>query len=266
MEKQIIDGIAFWCYNAEKSGIPTLMIHGHGGDHRGLEVLAKNMDTTVYLPDLPGFGESDNIGEYSLRKISDRLGQLVGSLNLKEYNLVGHSLGSAIVLQLAAENKAVKSLTLINPLPEFHSTIEKILLKLHNATEKIPEPYAHRLVHAHIYNLATFLVHSRQRMDSNHRKNYLQQQADAKYSVQAWRESGMAIYKANQLMMAGRIEVPTLIMHGDLDGMTTLTSIGNFAGKFKQARVARCKNGGHLLPIEQTEWAASQINNFLDKI
>jgi|GEM_PF-4862997 len=244
---------------------PILMIHGHGGDHRGLEALARELNRYIVIPDLPGFGESEEIENHSIENYVKSLKALVTNLELSSYVAVGHSLGSAVALSLARSDSRMDLLVLINPVPEFSDTLRSLVQKVNAVGNKIPTKYADALVKAHLYNLATFLMHSRKRTDPRQAKKYLTEQKQAKYSFKTWSESGDSIYRLNQMEIAKQITIPTLVMHADSDTLTSLEDIRTYTGLFADASLAHVAKAGHFLPLEQPTTTANIINIFLDK-
>lgn len=247
------------------SQVPVLMIHGHGGDHRGLMELAGLLDCEVYVPDLPGFGESKELTEHTMANYTLALKQFVTDLGLKEYYLVGHSLGSAIALTLAANDKRVKKLVLLNAIPEFSKIIRSIMLLLQSAAAKIPEQYSERLIHAHLYNLSTFLINARKRTSLQYTKDYLKHQSEAQYSLKAWRETGEAIYSLDQMTLAEHTACPTLLVHGDKDTLASVKSLEKFEAQFPHASLVRLAKSGHFMHLEHPQRVADEINKFLTK-
>lgn len=239
------------------------MVHGHGGDHRGLIKLAKLMKAPVYVPDLPGFGKSETLELHSMENYTKALLQLFNHLGINKYNLVGHSLGSAIALVIASQDIGVQKLVLINAVPTFRTVIKHLLNTVHSVSEKIPENLAHRLIHAGLYNIATFLLHSSKRKDIKLAKQYINGQAQVSYSVRAWREAGEAIYNLDQMQIAKKIKVPTLLIHGQRDKMVAINSMRQFQAQFKNAVLCDLKNSSHFIPLEQPDQSAEIINNFL---
>jgi len=85
-------------------GDPLLVIHG-GGDgarawRKNIEELAEKY--TVYVPDLPGYGRSQAIeGDYYIPELVEFVDKFTRSLGLKDFYLMGHSLGGGIALQYA---------------------------------------------------------------------------------------------------------------------------------------------------------------------
>ena len=108
--KVTISGIRVHYYVlGPENGRPLVLVHGLGGrseDWRNLApILAKN-GFRVYLPDLPGFGQSERPIDFSY-SIPDQAAVVVGFLDamgLKQADLGGWSMGGWIVQRLAAEN------------------------------------------------------------------------------------------------------------------------------------------------------------------
>ena len=261
-------GIVYFVYQPKPAPaepfLPLLMIHGHGGDHRGMEFLAQALGITVIIPDLPGFGESKELTEkHTIERYVKSLQQLATHLEFGQYNVAGHSLGSAIALALAAEDKRVSKLVLLNPVPQFMAYIQYLLVKLNGLGNKIPPKYADALVKARLYNLTTFLLHSRKRADVTYAKQYLLNQKTARYSFKTWSESGESIYGLDQMALATSVSQSTLIVHGDKDSITTLASIEQFVAAFKTATLLRIAHAGHFLPLEHPADIAPQLLDFL---
>ena len=95
----------------------AVLLHGFGGDLNNWlfnqSVLAEKR--TVYAFDLPGHGSSTKrIGDSSLESIAEALYQAIRTLQVDGADWVGHSMGGALVLQIAnAHPDCVNSMTLI---------------------------------------------------------------------------------------------------------------------------------------------------------
>ncbi len=90
------------------SGPPVVLIHGLGGHAEDWQNLAPYLIRSgyrVYLPDLPGYGQSEKPSGFSY-SVPDEAGVVVGfldALGLKRVDLGGWSMGGWIVQRLAAE-------------------------------------------------------------------------------------------------------------------------------------------------------------------
>lgn len=131
----LVDGLE-WKYTEKKGKTETILaIHGFGGDKDHWTRFSRHLseDFHVIAPDLPGFGESDKPEglNYTQEAQADRLSQFTESLGLKEFHIIGNSMGGGIAGIFAAKfPKKVKSLILFDnagiksPTPSEMQTIE----------------------------------------------------------------------------------------------------------------------------------------------
>lgn len=101
-------------------GTPVLLLHGFGGDLNSwlFNRPALASGRKVIALDLPGHGGSDkNVGEGTIEEIAAILAGAIEALGLGRFHLVGHSLGGAIAVNLAATKlrDSVVSLALVAP-------------------------------------------------------------------------------------------------------------------------------------------------------
>src|SRR4029077_14432827 len=99
-------------------GPAVLFLHGFGGDLNSWMFNQPQlaMGRTSFAFDLPGHGDSDkNLNDGALEALSATAAGVMDSLGIDSAHLVGHSLGGAIALRLAADHPGrVLSLTLIS--------------------------------------------------------------------------------------------------------------------------------------------------------
>lgn len=110
----------YWFYpaSAKKSQGSVIFIHGYRGNHHGLEAIAGAIThLDVYIPDLPGFGESEAfVAAHSIEHYALWTAGFIKSLRLKQKpHLLGHSFGSIVVSCYAAGHAEIASLILENP-------------------------------------------------------------------------------------------------------------------------------------------------------
>lgn len=83
--------------------------------------------------DLPGFGSSESINNVTLNKISKTIEILLNNLKIKNYNLVGHSLGGAVTLVHADKNQdKINKIVLISPFISFKQFSKSIFFIIRN--------------------------------------------------------------------------------------------------------------------------------------
>ncbi len=102
------------------SGPVVVLVHGLGGrsdDWVNLIPYLRQAGYRVYLPDLPGFGQSEQPAafSYSVRDQAAVVVAFLDAMNLKQVDLGGWSMGGWIVQRVAAEHpRRVRSLMLFD--------------------------------------------------------------------------------------------------------------------------------------------------------
>lgn len=101
----------------DNPGLPVVLLHGFqaGADlwfpHTFPAIAAKYH---VYALDLPGFGYSGQLSEYSAEAYGRFMNSFLDKLGLTEIQLVGHSMGGQVALATVAQNSdRIKRLMLI---------------------------------------------------------------------------------------------------------------------------------------------------------
>jgi pyruvate dehydrogenase E2 component (dihydrolipoamide acetyltransferase) len=107
---------------AGDGGDVVLLVHGYGGDRNSWLFLQEPLAARyrVYALDLPGHGTSaKDVGDGSIGVLADAVVAVLdalGALGTGRAHLVGHSLGGAVALAVAARDpRRIASLTLIAP-------------------------------------------------------------------------------------------------------------------------------------------------------
>lgn len=107
-------------YSVVGTGSPLVLVHGFGVSghvwQRVLPYLAPHYQ--VFIVDLPGYGHSTYGGTrapWRLREMAPLLAAWLRHMHLSSVHLIGHSMGGAIAMHLAAHTpELVKSLTLVD--------------------------------------------------------------------------------------------------------------------------------------------------------
>jgi pyruvate dehydrogenase E2 component (dihydrolipoamide acetyltransferase) len=104
---------------AGEDGDVILLVHGYGGDRNSWLFLQEPLAARfrVYALDLPGHGASaKDVGEGTLGVLADAVTGVLDAVGADRAHLVGHSLGGAVALAVAAGTPGrIASLTLIAP-------------------------------------------------------------------------------------------------------------------------------------------------------
>jgi pimeloyl-ACP methyl ester carboxylesterase len=104
--------------DANAAATPLVALHGFGGDSQVWSVLASHLrrgGRRIVAPDLPSHGATD-FDRASPDALAEAVIAFIDSLNLRSVELVGHSLGAAVAVKVAAAlGERVEQLTLIAP-------------------------------------------------------------------------------------------------------------------------------------------------------
>jgi len=104
---------------AGTDGDVILLVHGYGGDRNSWLFLQEPLAAKyqVYALDLPGHGTSaKDVGDGTLGVLAEAVTGVLDALGAARAHLVGHSLGGAVALAVAAGDPGrIASLTLIAP-------------------------------------------------------------------------------------------------------------------------------------------------------
>jgi len=107
-------------YYTAGQGETLVVIHGGMGDAstwlNNVNMLADNY--TLYVPDLPGFGESQLLDcDHNIPAFTEFVEDFTENLGLDKFNLMGHSIGGGVALNYALRFPGkVKKLVLISSL------------------------------------------------------------------------------------------------------------------------------------------------------
>ncbi|MCF7929393.1 MAG: alpha/beta hydrolase [Spirochaetales bacterium] len=120
MDKKAISvrGVSI-AYRTEGSGPPVLLVHGNTGSGLWFEGVMDIEGFKTIAPDMPNFGDSDNIRTADIDTYADYLRNLISGLNLPTpVPVIGHSLGGAVSISLALRNpQLVSRLMLVDSAP-----------------------------------------------------------------------------------------------------------------------------------------------------
>jgi 3-oxoadipate enol-lactonase len=105
------------------AGQPLLLLHGLGGsiDDWERQIPVFSQTHRVIAPDLRGFGASTRGHAPSgIPRMAADVRELLDKLGVTRFDLIGHSMGGAVALQLALERpRAVERLVIANSVPTF---------------------------------------------------------------------------------------------------------------------------------------------------
>ena len=252
----IVDGFRIHYYTlGPEKGRPVVMVHGLGGRAEDWEKLApylRKAGYRVYLPDLPGFGQSERPTNFSY-SVTDQSKIVVGfldALGLKQVDLGGWSMGGWIVQLVAANNPERVSRLMLFDSAGLHVKPEwdtKLFTPISPAEiEKLD-----KLLMPHPPRLPNFVARDIMRVSREH----------------AW-----VMRRSLDTMLQGRettdsllphLKMPVLIVWGEVDQITPLSEGKNIHKLIPQSQMDVVAGCGHLAPNECAKVIGPEVIRFL---
>ena len=236
-------------FYVEGSGENLIMLRGWGSawkeeDRKIVKYLKDHF--RVILPDLPGFGESEEMKKHTMKEYSEFLFKFTNHLKLEKTNIVGSSMGSLVLINYSLEHpKSIKKIILVGvPFEIKVSKLSKIF-----ASERFFKSFLFRN-----FVVKNFILYW---LAAN---NFKWETAKStvrdlyKSSPKALDESIRNVFNSNVLELYKRIKVPNLVIYGNKD---TLVELPN--GKIKAVFI---KNTGHSIYLDSPEELAGKIISF----
>jgi len=257
-------------------GPPIVMVHGFRGDHHGLLRVAEELPShRILLPDLPGFGEGEelsgthDVGTYA-RFITDVSRRLAPEPRV----LLGHSFGSIIAAEAAAlAPDLAAALVLVNPIsaPALEGpsrTASRVAEAYYVAAGRLPEAAGRALLShpAIVRGMSMFMAKTTDRelrrwIHDQHRA-YFSSFASRRVVLEAFRASisGTVRDRAHGLRM------PVLLVAAEKDDIGSVQSQRELAALIPTATLEVLSAVGHLVHYEKPREAARLIETFLETV
>jgi pimeloyl-ACP methyl ester carboxylesterase len=235
------------------AGRPLLMLHGAGGAGIWLPYMADLAARhDVIVPEHPGFGASDTPDWLdTIPDLANFYLDFLDQLDLKNVNLVGHSLGGWIAAELAARNTSrLASLTLVAAAGIHVKGIAQVDSFLQNDEQRV-RAFFHDPKRAE-----EMLKHlARPELEDINLKN---RTTTAKL---IWQPRG---YDPHLHKWLHRIDVPTLLVWGDDDRLFPKDYAFAYQRLIPGSKVTIIPECGHLPQAEQRQAFVAALEGFFD--
>lgn len=267
---------AYWSYSSRAAGnSPDLiLIHGFRGDHHGLEPIVAELgpDMHVVIPDLPGFGASDDLPSPALiETYADWLAAFCRSVKCTRSTvLVGHSFGSIVVAAALSHGLPVNRAVLINPIAANalrgpRGILTKIAVLYYKLSAALPEKLGFALLKnpliVRVMSIAMAKTHDPQL------RSWIHDQHDRYFSNFSSRSGVLEAFEvsvsSDVSTFAGDISQEILMLVADKDDITALPAQYALSEKLERCQIEVVADVGHLVHYEAPEFAARHIRSFV---
>lgn len=276
MERQLtIQGAttSYWEFNPDKP-VTLVLIHGFRGTHHGLLKIAEALpEYRLVIPDLPGFGTSEALPhEHSIASYVTWLHEFRQKVDQTSASyVVGHSFGTIVTSHYTAVHpECVKKLILINPIgsPALESeqrALTQLAVLYYWLGHKLPAGAARAWIS---FKPATKIMSVTMRKTKDKQlRRYIDEQHYAHFSSFANPTQLAEAFKASVShdvsQVAEKLHVPTLLIAGDSDLITSLTKQRKLHQRILGAELVVIPNVGHLTHYETPDEVATAIRNFI---
>jgi non-heme chloroperoxidase len=260
-------------YEDHGSGDPLVLIHGYPLSGSSWEkqtpvLLAAGHRVITY--DRRGFGKSSQpTTGYNYDTFAEDLHKLVAHLKLRHFSLVGFSMGGGEVARYIGKygSKGVNKAVIIGGVPPF-------LLKTADNPEGVDGSVfqgIEKAVAADRYAFFTEFFKNFYNTDVYLGKRISEQAVQASWNVAASASAVASVacvptWHEDFRQDVARIDVPTLVIHGDADRIVPFAAAGKrTASLIKGAKLSVIKDGPHAVSWTHADEVNTELISFLSK-
>lgn len=232
-------------YKLEGKGKTLVFIHGLSDSLIYWEFLASNLrqDHQVLRFDLRGHGDSElGNDEITIDTYVNDLYELLTELGIGNVNLIGFSLGGAIALEFAVRYpQMVSSMVLMST---FHRADGHVVEVLNNFKKALNDGFEE------FYDLILPMVLCPDVIEDNREDlEFLKQIASQNANTEAYIKAVDVCRDFNVEGDLSKIDIPTLILAGKYDDISTLELQKEMQGKIKDSKLMVFDNTKHNLLV-----------------
>jgi pimeloyl-ACP methyl ester carboxylesterase len=237
---------------SQKKEIPTLVfIHGAGGDST---VWAYQFEyfkekTSIYIPELPGHGQSRGSGATSIAEYADTVKDILDALDLTSVTLIGHSMGGAITQHLALHNP---------------DRLESIVLVSTGARLKVSREILNR-VKDHFQEVVATICDYGFGPEAPRDLIIRTQEQLRQNSPEVLYRDFAACNQFDLMEKVRYITLPTLILCGKMDGLTPIQYSRYLHEHISGSSLKLIEGAGHMVMLEKPEEFNRELEAFVKR-
>src|SRR5688572_10124881 len=234
-------------YVERGSGTPLMLVHGFPLDGRMWREQSDALSARcrVIVPDLRGFGRSAEAGAFTIDSLADDVHALADQLKLGRFVLAGLSMGGYVALAYVAKHPGtLRGLIHVDTKAEADTAEGKagrdkmIAQAREQGVRPIADAMFGKLIPEEAAKGRPALARElREIMDS-------QRAATLAHALAAMRD------RADRTEVLARIDVPTLMIVGEKDGITPPDVMRKMHEKVKGSEMLVIPGAGHMTPME----------------
>jgi len=257
--KLAVNGIEIDVKDQGEGALALVFLHYWGGSSRTWDAVIAALPTRYrkVAADLRGWGESDAPAfGYALADFADDVQQMIAALGLREYVLVGHSMGGKIAQVLASRRPAgLIGLALVAP-----ATPTPLALPP-DARAGMKAAYLSR---ESIGGALDHMLTAKPLTEAQREQVIADSLRGAPQARDAW-PNATSLEDISHLV--GAINVPVTVIAGELDRVDTVDILkAELLSRISQAKMKVLPGTGHLSPLESPAEVAATIAEFVQSL
>ncbi len=243
-----------------RDGIAVVMLHGYSDTHRSFDLMRPLLPRAwrVIAVTQRGHGHSDKPqSDYAMDDFAGDVPALLDALGIERAVLVGHSMGAAVALRMAAEHAdRVAGLALVNGFADFRGNAgAKELFDLVESFGEQLDPVFVRSFQAS--TIATPMSQGFIEFVSNE---------SMRCPPRAWKGAARAMLSCDPLADAARVKAPSMLIWGDKDEFVPRADQHALRRALPGARLVTLSGAGHAPHWERTADTAASLRAFIADI
>lgn len=257
MTTQVLNGLIV---EIDGEGEALLCIHGLGGSSNNWTPVVPALGKFRRIrPDLPGSARSPMPADgkaLSIERYVDAMAQLLATLDIGSVHVMAHSLGTIVAQHLALRSPGtVKSLALFGPLAAPPEAARPNIAARANAARG--GVVALQEIADAIVKAAT----STQTKEHQPAVLALVRESVMRQTPEGYAQSCEALANAQSAALE-RLEVPTLLVTGDQDGVAPAANVRAMQERIAASRIVVLEGCGHWTTFEQPQRCAQELEAF----
>lgn len=249
----ISSGIYYFFHPSEnRSKPPVILIHGAGGSHLFWPPEIRRLPgPRVFVPDLPGHGKSEGIGQQSIAGYTKNIVAFMDAIGISKAVVVGHSMGGAIALDLTLNHpERVMGLGLVGS----GARLRVAPAFLENAGNASTIPQVAEALKEFAYS-----PHTDPKLKDQASKRLI----ETRPAVLHGDFLACDVFDVRERL--SEIRVPTLILVGSDDQMTPVSFSQYMADRIPDSQLQVIDAAGHMVMLERPRQVFQALSGFLER-
>jgi len=230
-------------YKIIGEGKPLLILHGWGSRSDNWQKVGELLSARgikVIIPDLPGFGASNNPKTaWSIDDYCDFIEEFIKILNLEKFSLLGHSFGGSLSIKCSLR---------------FPEKIEKLFLVSAACFRRNGFKKRALFIIAKIFKVFSFVPFLRKAF-----YKFIVRKSDYPYTQGIMKDIYLKIIKTDLSDILEKVKIPTVIIWGEKDKITPLRQGKIINQRIKNSQLRIISKVGHDLNLKNPEELVKEI-------